>query len=99
MVEDPGPEAAIVGHGYESHTRAQAGTQDAQSLKPLRLKPIQAGPGVDDGLAVGVDGSSDIAGAVVIRALECPGHPPVVVSETHAQCADSKAVEQLAEAH
>ena len=63
---------AVVGRGDEGDAGAQAGAQDAEAPVALLFEPVEAGAGVDNGLAGGVDGAADVARNVVIGALRFP---------------------------
>src|SRR5205807_560275 len=89
VVEDAGSNARIVGGGDERNAGPEAGSEDANPGISARCKPVEAGAGIDNRLARGVDSASDVAGDVVVGALEPLRFSLCVIRHRHAERADA----------
>jgi hypothetical protein len=83
--------------GHEPITGTQAGTQNAELLVPLILKPVDAAANVDNSLTTGRKRATDVGADRVVGALKLGRAADVVVGHGEPQGGDSHLVEDGAE--
>src|SRR5580698_189127 len=91
VVESGHADAAIERSSEKGITGAKTGAQDANLLIALLLQPIDAATDVDDRLAAGGDGASDVGADRIISSRQLRRTADIVVRLAQAQGRHAKA--------
>ena len=94
MIERGDAYAAVECGGEKGIAGAKTGTQNAELLVALLLKPVDATANVDDRLAAGGNGASDVSAYRIIGALELRRAANVMIRLAQAQGGNTKTVEE-----
>jgi hypothetical protein len=97
VVEGVDADARVVGAGQVGIAGAEAGSENAEVLVALLLKPVKAAADIDDSLAAGHECTSDVGADGVVGALQLGGAANVVVRHGEPQRGDAHAIEDGAE--
>ena len=95
--EAAGANAFIVNESDVTDRRADAGAEDADLPVTLLFEPVEATAGVLDGLAVGLEGETDVRAADLVGAFVALGHAAVVIGHAHLEDGDAQALNPMAE--
>ena len=93
VVEGVDADARIVGAGQIGIAGAEAGSENAEVLVALLLKPVEAAANVNDSLTAGHERAADVGADGVVGALELGGAANVVIGHGEAQRGDAHAIE------
>src|SRR3954471_24159062 len=96
VVEGIHLQAFIMGAGDEGVTGSEASAEHAKLFIALRFEPIETATNIDDSLASGREGASNVSGDGIISALEFAWLADVVIRLAQAQCRDAEPVKDLA---
>src|SRR5436305_1760480 len=86
-----------MGAGNEGVTGSETGAEDAELFVTLRFQPIKTTANINNCLARGGEGASNVGGNGVVGALEFAGLADVVIRLAQAKRRDAEPVEYLAE--